>query len=194
MLPSPSQDLPVFPLSPLEWRPSREPSYTEQSRLPAEVDETVIGYPLREVIGRLMVRGPLGSQDNLVVGLHDGSVLTYGGYVSQPTSRRAVDARVAALLRSDQQAGCVLGAVGRWDDGTFGPVATGEDGVLCGIVFDFALLSRAYCFRSPLLALSGQYLVRHLQLYSVELSALDPWLPGAGVVAKMRSDGPPSGR
>lgn len=190
----PLHQLSTHPVCSSEWRPSRDPSYSELSNLPQSVDGAVGAYPLRGVAGRLLDRGPRGGSDCAVVGLHDGPLLTYSGYVGSDADglnlrRAAVDARICRVLATGRHSGAVIGAVGRRVGGELRPIPPGESGELCGVVFDLTLSSLAYVFSSPLLALDGQYLVRELRLRAVALDALDDVLPGAAVIAALRAGG-----
>lgn len=170
-----------------EWRPSRQPNFAELSNLPASVDGAVGAYPMRAVIGRLLSRGPLGTGDGVVVALYDGSMFTYSGYVGAPDDQRAaVDERIAALSTGGHR-GAVIAAVGHSYRGQLALVPAGLAGQLCGIVFDLVLSPTVYTFRSPLIALEGQYLMHELRVAAVAPASLDPSLPGYLVVAAIRS-------
>lgn len=189
----PALQLPVTPLGEDEWRPWWESSYTDRAMLPRAIDEQVLGYPLREVIGRLRHRGPRGGSRSAQVGWADGSVTSYGDYLADgpqaPAARTVTEARAFAALRAAGQSGCVFGAVGRWTSTGLSPLQHHEmeAGVCLGLAFDLALSDHATVFDSELLVADGEYLQISLRTRSVPVTQLDPLAPGAFLVYEMLS-------
>jgi hypothetical protein len=189
----PVGQLPVTPLGADEWRPWEEASYVEQAMLPAAVDERVLGYPLRAVIGRLRVRGPRGAADAAQVGWANGSVTSYGRYLldghAGPPARLLTEARALSALRASRQSGCVFGAVGRMTKTGLTSLRheDSETGLLVGVAFDLALSDHVTVFHSELIVAGGEYLLAELAMYSVPVFALNPLVPGHALVQGMVS-------
>lgn len=187
----PVGQLRVTPLGADEWRPWWERSYTDQAMLPDVVDERVLGYPLRAVIGRLRARGPRGASSAAQVGWADGSVTSYGGYlrdgISGPPSRLLTEGRAFSALRSARQSGCVFGALGSMSATGLAPLRheESEAGLLVGVAFDFALSDHVTVFDSDLIVAGGEYLQVGLAVRSVPVLALDSRVPGHALVQAM---------
>jgi hypothetical protein len=187
----PAVQLPVTPLGEDEWRPWWERSHTDRAMLPRVVDEQVLGYPLREVIGRLRHRGPRGGSRSAQVGWANGNVTSYGDYLVEApqasAARFLTEARAFAALRSARQSGCVFGAVGRRTPSGLAPLLHDEmeAGVCLGVVFDLALSDYVTVFDSELLVADGEYLQISLRTCAVPVTQLDPLVPGAALVREM---------
>lgn len=187
----PAVQLPVTPLGEDEWRPSWERSYTDRAMLPRVVDEQVLGYPLRAVIGRLRHRGPRGGSRSAQLGWANGCVTSYGDYLVEgpqaSAARFLTEAKAFAALRTAGQSGCVFGAVGRRTATGLSPLLHDdmEAGVCLGVVFDLALSDHVTVFDSELLVADGEYLQISLRTRSVPVTQLDPLAPGAALVREM---------
>jgi hypothetical protein len=187
----PIGQLPVTPLGADEWRPWWEPSYTDQAMLPDVVDDQVLGYPLRAVIGRLRTRGPRGASSAAQVGWASGSVTSYGGYLMDgpagPPARLLTEARAFSALRAARQSGCVFAALGRRTGTGLAPLRheESETGVLAGVAFDFGLSDYVTVFDSDLIVVGGEYLQIGLAIRSVPVFGLDSGMPGHALVQAM---------
>lgn len=191
----PAVQLPVTPLGEDEWRPWWERSDVDRAMLPRVVDEQVLGYPLRAVIGRLRHRGPRGASRSAQVGWANGCVTSYGDYLADEPQAQAArfftEARAFAALQAAGQSGCVFGAVGRRTTTGLSPLQHEEmeAGACLGVVFDLALSDHVTVFDSDLLVADGEYLQISLRTSSVPVSQLDPLVPGAALVREMLTAG-----
>lgn len=188
--------LPTFPLRQDEWRPSLPATHGDLSELSADADQGAGGYPLRDVVGRLRERAVRGAQRSVVVGLRDGTTLTYSDYLTQEPDeavRHAVEDRIASHLLRTRQRGCVIAAVGHPSDLGLRPLDDeGASGLISGLIFDLDQPPLCLLLTASVLRLRTDLLM--LELETRTTSVVDGRTPGARVLELLQahSSGKPS--
>jgi hypothetical protein len=191
----------VHPLRPGEWRPRPQLGFADRVGLPLEVDLLAAGFPLREVIGRLVLGGNRAA-GAAVVGLCDGTMLSYSGYLQLGLNERQARERdIASRLRRQGHSGGVFGCItspqakissfqAQGSDGAAAPDAArdleslqraqageGSAALLIGTVVDPALGDTVLEFESSCLLLGGVYVPDALRARVVPLTRIQDERP-----------------